>query len=294
MRKKEELRELKLKNFILLTIAGIINAFGITFFLLPVSLYDSGISGTSMFLSQVIPLDWMNLSFFLLVLNIPLFFFGYKKQGLIFTIYAIYSVIIYSLFAWLITDVFPVDVTNISPIAGNDLLLCSIFGGILSGIGSGLVMRYGGALDGIEVLAVIFSKKIGITAGSFVMAYNVILYVVCGIVFKSWQLPLYSIITYMAGLKTIDFIVEGIDRSKAVQIITYKQKEVCQALSETFEQGMTIINAKGYYSNTDTKMVYIVLNRFQINRMKDIVHSIDPKAYMSINEVADVFKADKA
>ena len=203
----------------MLTIAGIINAFGITIFLTPVKLYDSGISGTSMLLDQITP-EYLTLSVFLLILNIPLFLFGLKKQGRLFTVYAIYTVAVYSLFAWLITDVFPIDVSIASPLAGTDLLLCALFGGVISGIGSGLAIRYGGAMDGIEVMAVIFAKKLGITVGTFVMVYNVLLYVICGFVLKSWILPLYSVVTYAAALKTIDFIVEGIDRAKCAIIIT--------------------------------------------------------------------------
>lgn len=122
------------------------------------------------------------------------------------------------------------------------------------------------------------------------MAYNVILYIICGLILKSWILPLYSIVTYMAALKTVDFIVEGLDRSKGILIVTSKQEKICKALSKEFEEGMTILDAKGYFSGSEKKVVYIVLNRFQISKMKNIVHSIDPSAYITINEVADVYK----
>ncbi len=286
----KELRTLKIKNFLLLTLAGIINAVGVTIFLSPVSLYDSGISGTSMLLSQLTP-DYMSLSLFLLILNIPLFLCGLKKQGICFTIYAVYTVGVYSLAAWLIIDVLPVDVSVASPLAGSDLLLCALFGGFISGIGSGLAIRYGGAMDGIEVMAVIFAKRLGITVGTFVMTYNVILYVCCGIMLNSWILPLYSIVTYGAGIKTIDFIVEGIDRSKAAMIVTTKPNEICSALSDQFECGMTIIDAKGFYSNTNKNVVYIVINRFQVGKMRELVHKEDKNAYISIFDVADVFHA---
>lgn len=204
---KRFLSQFKWKNFLFLTIAGCINAFGITVFLAPVKLYDSGISGTSMLLSQVTP-EWMTLSIFLVVLNLPLFLYGLKKQGIPFTVYSVYTVIIYSVGAWLITDVLPIDVSFASPLAGSDLLLCALFGGLLSGIGSGLAIRFGGAMDGIEVLAVIFAKKLGITVGTFVMIFNVVLYIISGFVISSWILPLYSIVTYGAALKTVDFVVE--------------------------------------------------------------------------------------
>ena len=283
--------KLKYKNFPLLTIAGIINAFGVTVFLAPVALYDSGISGTSMLISQKTP-DWLSLSVCLLALNVPIFLYGLKKQGITFTIYAIYTVAIYSLAAWLITDVLPIDVSIVSPLAGSDLFLCAIFGGIISGIGSGLAIRAGGAMDGIEVLAIIFAKKLGITVGTFVMIYNVILYVICGFAIQSWILPLYSIVTYAAALKTVDFIIEGFDRSKAANIITTKPKPVCAALSEAFENGITIIDAKGYYSDSKKTMLYFVVNRFQVGRMIEIIQEIDPGAYISLTEVADIYAAN--
>lgn len=286
----DELKKLRLKNFILLLLAGCVNAFGVTVFIAPVMLYDSGISGTSILLSQITP-EYLTLSFFLLVLNIPLFLIGLKKQGLSFTIYAIFTVAVYSLGAWLITDILPIDVSIASPLAGTDLLLCALFGGLISGVGSGLAIRFGGAMDGVEVLAVIFAKRLGLTVGNFVMVYNVVLYVICGLVMGSWILPLYSIVTYGAALKTIDYIVEGIDRSKAATIITGCPEEVCKVLSDTFSCGITIIQAQGYYSKEEKSMVYIVLNRFQIGKMKEIVHQADRFAYISISEVADVFPA---
>ncbi len=278
-------------NLIMLTLAGIINAVGVTVFLSPVNLYDSGISGTSMFLSQLTS-GKIALSVFLLVLNVPLFLYGLKKQGKQFTFYAIFTVAIYSLSAWLITDVLPVDVKSASPLAGNDLILCAIFGGIISGVGSGLAIRYGGAMDGIEVMAVVFAKRLGITVGTFVMIYNVLLYIICGAVIKSWILPLYSIVTYGAALKTVDYIVEGFDRSKCAMIITTKPEQVCVALSEAFESGTTRIDARGGFSNTYKAMVYFVVNRFQVVKLKEIVHKIDPYAYITISEVADVFSAN--
>lgn len=275
-------------NFLCLTIAGIVNATGVTMFLAPVHLYDSGISGTSMFLSMITPLP---LSVFLLLFNVPLFLYGLKRQGKVFTIYAIYSVAIYSLAAWLITDILPIDVSITSPLAGSDLFLCALFGGLISGAGSGLAIRFGGAMDGIEVMAVIFAKKMGLTVGTFVMAYNVILYVICGIVFQSWVLPLYSIITYFVGLKTVDFIVDGLDRAKAADIVTTHPEDVCAALSEVFGCGITVMDAKGWYSRSKKTIVRIVINRFQINKMKAVVHEQDPGAYIAIYEVADVFRS---
>lgn len=283
----DSLSQLRWQNFLLLIIAGTVNAIGVTMFLAPVHLYDSGISGTSMLLWQATPPQY-TLSLFLVILNVPLFLFGLKKQGWCFTAYSIWAVLIYSGASFVINDVLPVDVSTASPFAGTDLLLCAIFGGLVSGIGSGLTIRWGGAIDGIEVMAVIFAKGLGITVGSFVMAYNVILYILIGVIWGSWILPLYSIVTYFVGNKTIDFIVEGLDKAKSVMIVTQRQDDICRALSDEFGRGITQISAKGYFSGADKCVIYFVVNRFQIPRVKKLVTSIDPTAFITVTEISDV------
>ena len=281
------LSQLRPLNFLLLLAAGIVNAVGVTMFLAPVQLYDSGISGTSMLLWQVTPEEY-TLSLFLLLLNIPLFLFGLKKQGAVFTIYSVWAVFVYSAASFVITDILPVDVSTASPFAGQDLLLCALFGGLLSGIRSGMTIRFGGAIDGVEVMAVIFAKRLGLTVGTFVMIYNVLLYIVIGCVFRSWVLPLYSIVTYCVAIKAVDFIVEGLDKAKSAMIVTSRADEISEALSEAFGRGITHISAKGYYSGADRTIIYFVVNRFQIGRLKAIVTELDPDAFLTISEVSDV------
>ncbi|MDE6385580.1 MAG: YitT family protein, partial [Eubacterium sp.] len=269
----------------------IINAVGVTLFLAPVHLYDSGFSGTSMLLWQITP-DSFSLSLFLIILNIPFFIYGYHKQGLSFTVYSVFAVCSYSAASYILTYVVPYDFSSSSPFAGKDLLLCAVFGGIISGIGSGLTIRCGGAIDGVEVMAVIFAKKIGITVGTFVMVYNVILYIAVGIILQSFILPLYSVITYAAALKVVDFIVEGLDKAKAAMVITTKADEISAALSETFGYGITHIDAKGYYKNSEQTIIYFVVNRFQIARMKSIIEEYDPGAFVTINDISEFMGSD--
>ena len=275
-------------SLLMLTVAGIVNAFGVVLFLSPVALYDSGISGTSMLFAQIAR-GIIPFSLFLILLNVPLFLYGLRREGATFTIRSIYTVVIYSLAA----AFFGRFVTpGASPIAGSDLLLCAIFGGLISGVGSGTTIRYGGALDGIEVLAVIFSRRLGMTVGTFVMTYNALLYVVAGVIMGSWVLPLYSIVTYAAALKAVDYMVEGFDRCKAAMIVTVRPREICAALTETFSTGITRIEARGGYSGQDRDVLYFVVNRFQIARLRDIVHELDPTAYITISEVADIFRGN--
>lgn len=282
-------KELKLSNFAMLAIAGVINAFGVTIFLFPVKLYDSGISGLSMLLDQVTP-SYLTLSIFLLLINIPIFIFGMKRQGVAFTIYSVFTVCVYSFMSFLIMDILPIDVSFISPLAGSDLLLCAIFGGVISGIGSGMTIRFGGAIDGVDVLSVVFAKRIGISIGTFVLIFNTILYVVCGIVIQSWILSLYSIVTYYVGSKTVDYIVEGFNRAKCAMIVTTKADKISDALSDNFGTSGTIVNAVGGYSKQQKEIVYFIINHFQINKLKKIVHEIDGNAFISLQEVSDIIK----
>lgn len=295
MKKSDFFSEFKPMNFLMLVIAGIINAVGVNLFLAPVHLYDSGISGTSMLFSWLIPA--VPMSVFLIILNVPLFVFGTKMQGMHFTVYSIFAVIIYSAASYVLTYLCGFDLSTGSPITKNDLLLCAIFGGLISGVGSGLTIRFGGAIDGIEVMAVIFAKRLGLTVGNFVMIYNAVLYIAAGCILGDFILPLYSIITYCAAIKTVDFIVEGFDKAKSAMIITGKKDEISEELSETFGHGITHIRSHGYYKGNEQTIIYFVVNRFQIGKLKAIVAKHDPKAFVTITDVSDIMgsslKSDK-
>ena len=281
-----EVKNLKFVNFLGLTIAGIINSIGVTLFLMPVNLYDSGLSGLSMLVDKVTPEAW-TISIFLLLFNFPFYLLGMKKQGICFTIYSMYAIAIYSLFAFLFSKVFPIDFSNASPIAGNDLLLCALFGGVLSGVGSGLTIRFGGALDGVEVLAVLFAKKINLSVGTFVMIFNILLYISAGLVFRSWKLPLYSIVTYAVGNKLVDFMVEGLDKAKGAFIVTTKSDEVAKAISNEFKLGITVLDAQGYYLKKKQTMLYCVINRFQVRQLITLIKKVDSNAFISIVEISE-------
>ena len=284
---KNEFAKLHWGNFVLLTLAGIINATGVTLFLTPAGLYDGGFSGTSFFLSQVTPLS---LSIFLLILNFPFFILGFKKLGLPFILYSLYTIGIYSLFAWIYQDVIPIDLA----IAKEDLLLSAVFGGIISGIGSGITIRFGGAIDGVEVLGVLFAKKLNMSIGTFVMVYNAIFYIIAGAVQATvfstpdaWLLALYSIIAYACGLKAVDFVVDGFDKAKSAFIISENNDEIAEALSGEFGRGVTVLEAEGYYSKANKTIIYCVINRFEMAKLKEIIHGIDPHAFVAINDVTD-------
>lgn len=272
-------------RFAALTVAGAVNAFGVTMFLMPAKLLDSGFSGTSLFLSHFA----LSLSLWLLILNFPVYLFAYKRLGGKMLVRSLWAIAMYSIFSFVFETIFPSLTAEIpsSPIAGTDLLLCALFGGLISGVGSGLTIRFGGAIDGVEVLSLVFAKKLNLTVGTFVMIFNVILYVISGLVFSSWELPLYSVISYTIGLKAVDFIVDGLDKGKAVMIITESPDLMLKSISGYFGRGITVFDAKGYYSEKCKKVVYVVVNRFEIARLKSIVEATDPNAFVTITEITD-------
>ena len=294
----------KIKNFIMLFIAGIVNATGVTLLLLPSNFYDSGISGVSMLIIQVLPESlqpYIQLWIPLILLNAPIFLFAMKRQGLEFTFYSLFAIIIYSLCSLVFQQVIPRFVPeffeNGSPIGGGEKIICAIFGGLLSGIGSGMAIRFGGTMDGMESLAVMFAKRLNMSVGNFVLIFNIFLYILVGILAFANVIPsgtsdftpaLYSIVAYFAASKAVDFISDGLDQAKGAFIITSKNNEVCNALSEEFGRGLTVIEARGFYSQSEKQVIYCVINRFQVAKLRDVVSQNDPFAFVTLMDISDV------
>lgn len=163
-----------------------------------------------------------------------------------------------------------------------------MFGGFLSGAASGAIIRNGATLDGIEVIAVLLSKKLPFTVGQLIMAYNVIMLSVAAILFNPISAFL-SIIAYIVAGKAIDMVVEGFDKTKAAFIISDRGLEIAKELNNELKSGVTIINGQGFFHNNSKKIVYFVVNRFEISIMRDIVMAIDKNAFIAINDVTDIF-----
>ena len=269
--------------------AGFVNAVGVSLFLVPSTILDSGLSGTSIFLGQVT--GW-SVSIFIVLLNVPFFLFALKQSGAVFILSSLITILSYSFFNFIFSDLALVGSLSIAEWMFNsleaDVFLCAVFGGLISGIGSGLAIRFGGAMDGVEVMAVNFAKRLNLTVGQFVMVYNVVLYVIACIVTGGIKIGLYSIITYAVGLLAVDFVVEGLDKGKAVTIVTDKGDAVAKAISQQMNRSVTILNAKGYYSNSDRNMLYVVVNRFEIGTITKIVKNVDSVAFLTVTDVADV------
>ncbi len=299
----------KIKNFILLFAAGVVNATGVTLLLLPANFYDSGLSGVSMLIVQLVQTycpdyvaSYIQLWIPLILLNAPVFLFAMKRQGIEFTLYSLFAIMIYSLtslvFEQVVPRFLPDFFINGSPIGGAEKIICAIFGGLLSGIGSGMAIRFGGTMDGMESLAVMFAKKLNLSVGNFVLIFNIFLYILVGILAFSGAVPsstssdftpaLYSIVAYFVASKAVDFISDGLDQAKGALIITSRYDAVCHALSDEFGRGLTVIEARGYYSQSEKQVIYCVINRFQVAKLREVVSRNDPVAFVTLMDITDV------
>ena len=262
-------------NLFFLGIAGFINATAISLLLSPSMLLDGGISGTSIFLSHVTPLP---LPLYLIGLNLPFFLFGAKKLGWKFVVNSVFGIASYAFFVFLYGE---------RNALSQHLILMSIFGGLLSGIGSGLMIRRGGCVDGIEVMAMLFAKKLNLSVGQMVMIYNAIM-MSLSIPFFGVDRALFSILAYAVGLKAVDLVVEGLDKAKASMIITSKGEDVSKAISDRFKRGITVIPGHGYYSQENKEVLYVIVNRFEVASLIALIKEIDSEAFISITEISEV------
>jgi uncharacterized membrane-anchored protein YitT (DUF2179 family) len=245
---------------------------GLEIFLIPNNIIDGGIVGISIMASYLTKLP---LGLFTFVLNIPFFIVGYKQIGLTFTISTLFSVICLS-----------IGVTILHPVAGltNDVLLASVFGGIILGSGVGLIIRNGGSLDGTEIIAIILDKRISFSIGEIVMFFNLFILSSAGFIF-GWDRAMYSLIAYFIAFKVIDITVEGIDESKAVTIISEKHVEISEAIMARLGRGITLLDGKGGYMGIPTNVIYVVVSRLEIAKVKSIVHGFDEEALITIGSV---------
>ncbi|WP_408015214.1 YitT family protein [Rossellomorea arthrocnemi] len=274
MHKKIPLKEV-VKRAILITAGAVIMAVGLEIFLVPNQVIDGGIVGVSIMLSHI---TGIKLGLFIFILNIPFFFIGYKQIGKTFAFSTLYGIIILS-----------ISTTFLHPVAAftQDILLASLFGGIVLGIGVGMVIRYGGSLDGTEILAILSSKRLPFSVGEIIMFVNLFILASAGFVF-SWDRAMYSLLAYYVAFKIIDITIKGLDESKSVWIISENYSEIGDALLHRLGRGVTYLKGEGAFSGDDKKVIFCVITRLEEAKLKDIVAEHDPSAFLAIADIAEV------
>jgi uncharacterized membrane-anchored protein YitT (DUF2179 family) len=279
MPKKDQQRKLPKKTIVyrafFLTLGAVLTAVGLQIFLVPNHIIDGGITGISIILSH---LFHSKLGLFIFFLNIPFFILGYKQLGKTFMISMLYGIIVLSIATSLLTPVSKLT---------HDVFLAAVFGGIIIGIGVGMVIRYGGALDGTEVLAILISRGGTLSVGQIVLFFNIFILASAGFVF-GWDHAMYSLIAYFIAFKMIDIVVEGLEQSRSVWIISDHYEEIGEALLIRLKRGVTYLNGEGGYKGNEKKVIFCVITRIEESELKTIIQETDPSAFLAIGDIAEV------
>lgn len=264
-----------LKRFVFLFFGSTLAGIGLEIFLIPNNIIDGGIVGISIMAAYLTKLP---VGLFIFAFNIPFFIFGYYQIGKTFAISTIFSVLLLS--TW---------VSVLHPVPGltNDVFLASVFGGIVLGIGVGLIIRYGGSLDGTEIIAIVLDKKTAFSVGEIVMFFNLFILSSAGLVF-GWDRAMYSLVAYFIAFKVIDLTIEGLDESKEAIIISEKYEEITEVLMARLGRGVTLLQGKGGYTGESKGVLYCVLTRLEISKLKSIITEIDEDAFVAISSVHEV------
>lgn len=263
------------KRAFFIILGALMMAIGLEMFLVPNNVIDGGITGVSIMLSYK---TGISLGFFIFALNLPFFFLGYKHMGKTFSISTLYGITWLSIFIIILHD---------APNVTDDVLLASVFGGIILGIGVGLVIRFGGSLDGTEILAILFTKRLPFSVGEIIMFINIFILGAAGFIF-SWDRAMYSLLAYFVAFKTIDIVILGLDESKSAWIVSEKYKDIGEAILARLGRGVTYLSGEGAYTGENKKVIFCVITRLEEAKLKLIIEEIDPDAFLAVGSIAEV------
>ena len=264
-----------IKKYLLLTLGAIVYAAGLETFFVPNNRIAGGIVGVSMMISYLTDTP---LSVFVVLLNIPFLYLGYKQIGKTFTISTLYSIVVLAL---------AIQYFHTTPNITYDIFLATIFGGIVVGLGVGMIIRYGGSVDGTEIVAIISDRKTELSVGETVMIINLFILSSAGLVF-GWERAMYSLIAYFIAYKVMDLVISGLEESKGVMIVSDKSDDLAETLLARLGRGVTILHGEGAYTNEPKRILYTVVTRLEVAKLKAIVKEKDPSAFLSIYNINDV------
>ena len=259
----------------MITVGAVVAAFALEEFLVPFTILDGGVVGISMIISQLwgVPLGVLTIA-----LNIPFMIVGFKRLGMRFLVKAIYAMVVFSSFLGVFEHM--KEVTN-------QEILVVVFGGVLLGIGVGLILRYGGCLDGTEIVAMLLSHHMEFSVGQIVLFFNIIIYAAAGFLFGPDR-ALYSLLTYFITSKVIDIVENGMEQGKSVMIITDHGKDIADKIYSQLGRTCTQMEGKGMVSNGKKTVLYCVITRVEVPAIKKIINDADVSAFMTISDVSEI------
>ncbi|WP_336789412.1 YitT family protein [Paenibacillus sp. MMO-177] len=264
-----------LRRILFITLGATLVSVGLEIFLVPNHIIDGGIVGISIIVSH---LTGLPLGIFLFLLNLPFLVLGYKQIGKTFAMSTLYGVSVMSLGTFLLHPVPPLT---------EEYFLASIFGGVILGVGVGIVIRFGGSLDGTEIIAILFNKRLPFSVGEIVMFFNLFILGSAGFVF-GWDRAMYSLVAYYIAYKMIDITMEGFEESKSVWIISDEAKEIGAAIMDRLGRGVTYLHGEGGFSGGQKRIIFCVITRLEEAKMKSIVQELDPSAFLAVGNIHDV------
>lgn len=274
--KKQQKKATIYFRYTMMIIGASMAAASIDLFLVPNKIIDGGVIGISLLLNNI---TGINFGILILLINLPFLFTGYKHIGKSFFISSLFSIIFLAIVEKLLLTV---------PAVTSEPLLATVFGGILLGSGVGLVIRHGGSLDGTEILGILLTKRLPFSVGEFVMFINVFVFAWAGFVL-GWEQAMYSILTYYIASKAIDAVIQGFaGDTKAIIIISDQYQEVGQVIKDRLGRRITKLYGKGGYYNMDKEIIYVVITRLEVAKLKRIVHEVDGQAFITVMDTQEV------
>ncbi|HIT55124.1 TPA: YitT family protein [Candidatus Galligastranaerophilus intestinigallinarum] len=272
----KEFVKLTLLRIIWITLGTLIAAFSLECVLIPNDVIDGGIVGISIMANY---LTKYPLGLFLIVLNLPFVVMAFQKFGKMFVFLMFYGLITLALFS----EAF----LHTKYVFTNDTLLAALFGGMILGMGVGIVLKSNASLDGTEIMAMKLAQKQPFSVGEIIMFFNIFIFTVAGFVYGPDK-AMYSAITYFIAYRLIDIVLQGLNEAKSIFIISSKYNEIGKEIMKILDKSVTYLNAEGGYSGAKSKMIYCVITKIEIQKTKDIVNSIDPSAFIAIENVHEV------
>ena len=267
-----------ISNLVVMTFGAMIAAFALEGFLIPNKIIDGGILGISIMTNYKtnFPLGWC-----IFLFNLPFIFLALQKMGKAFVAFTFYAVTVLSLGV----SFMPVWLNHKHV---SDPFLACIFGGLILGAGVGLVLRSNSSLDGTEILSIRLSKRWGFSVGEFIMFFNLFIFTAAGFVYNDWRSSMYSMISYFIAYRVIDIVIEGLNESKSVRIVTEKHTDIGDAIMKNFDVSVTYLKARGGYSGQEKRIIFCVINRLEIAKLKQLVKTLDESAFITIENVHEV------
>lgn len=273
---KKEIAIEYIKKAVSLIIGAFVVAVALEMFLLPNKIIDGGVIGISMMAAYITK---GNLGLFILGINIPFILLAYKTLGRKFVINTFFAISMLSIATGVVSKFGHVT---------EDLLLVTVFGGILLGLGVGLILRNNASLDGTEMVSLNLSKKLKVVSvGELLMGINLFIYAGAGFLF-GWDRALYSILTYYVASKVIDTVIEGLDKAKSVRIVSEFSREIGESIMKELDISVTYMKTTGGYSRQEKILTYCVVNKFDMPKLKEVVHNVDPRAFIVTEDVHEV------